>query len=604
MRARSFVAVGCWIFLSTSLHAQFTGRISVPVGGGQGNGDCSHPSMTPDGRFVAYSSMATNIAPPDGSVYSDVYVYDRLRGITRVASLADGNTSNGYSGFEETPAISADGRFVAFTSDASNLVLGDTNGKQDAFVRDMEIGRTERVSISTSGLQANGHCHGSCSISDDGRYVAFCCSATNLVPDVYGGLSVSHIYVRDRRRGTTEIIDVDLIGLPPLGHSFDPSVSADGRFVAFSSDDDYLVRHDTNRQMDVFVRDRTLGDTQLVSVTLQGDSGGHESKDPSISEDGRHVVFFSGVNDLVAGNPDAWGIFIRDLASGTTGLVAPAALRYDLDYGSTFGPPVVTSDGRYVAFSSVMPHLVPEDTNGLRDVFVVDRSTGTTERVSLAWNGAQSDAACSILSRPAISAEGRFVAFEGLATNLVPLDTNGHGDVFIRDRRSNGFTSVCEPGSAGVAACPCANPPSGPGRGCDNSAGTGGASITAAGDAYLTHDSLVFTTAGEGPGATSILFESGGFVPGGTPYGRGVDCLGGVPTKLYTRTASGGGIRVPDSAVNDLGISDLSTQLGHGITAGRSRYYAVLYRDPVPAATCGAPTPFNLTQTARIDWSF
>ena len=604
MYGRSLRCVGVLI-LATTAWGQYTGRLSVGAGGVQSTGDSSNPAITPDGRFIAYSSKATNIVPGDASVFSDVYVRDRLRGTTKVASLAaDGNNGNGYSAFEETPAISSDGRFVAFTSGASNLVPNDTNGKVDVFVRDLEVGTTERVSDSTTHVQGDDHCHPPCSISADGRYVAFCSSARNLVPDVVSIVEVAHIYVRDRQRGTTEIVDVGLDGLPAWGVGLDPSISADGRFVAFSSSDWLLVQGDSNSDEDVFVRDRLTRLTRLASVSVLGTSGNDFSHQPSLSSDGLHVAFRSNATDLVLNQPSTSGLFIRNLQSGTTEFLTPEPFRNDVDYGDTYGHPTVSGDGRWVAFSSTVRNLVAGDTNRVRDVFLLDRSSGTTERVSMTWDGVESDGWSSVISRPALSDDGRFVAFDSRAANLVPQDTNGKEDIFLRDLRPTAFTRVCDPGISGVVGCPCANPPAEYGRGCDNSASTGGATLSASGDAYTTHDGLVFTTENEPVGAASVLLQGGGFVSGGFAYGQGVLCIGGPLTRLYTREAATGGIRVPDSAAQDLSVSDRSTMLGCPVSVGRSRYYVVLYRDVVALPGCASAPRLNLTPTARVEWSF
>jgi hypothetical protein len=202
-----------------------------------------------------------------------------------------------------------------------------------------------------------------------------------------------------------------------------------------------------------------------------------------------------------------------------------------------------------------------------------------------------------------ISAAGRFVSFRSTSNNLVSGDTNGHQDVFVRDRSATGFTSLCDPGFAGVIACPCANPASGPGRGCDNSSNTGGAILSASGIAYLSTDSLVLATAGEKPTATSIVMQGNALLANDLVFGQGVRCAGGSLKRLYTKTASGGSITAPDFGVGDPTVSSRSAALGDVIQAGESRWYLVYYRDPIVLGGCLASSTFNATQTARIDWS-
>jgi len=195
------------------------------------------------------------------------------------------------------------------------------------------------------------------------------------------------------------------------------------------------------------------------------------------------------------------------------------------------------------------------------------------------------------------------VSFSSASSNFAADDTNQDFDVFVRDLQPAGFTSTCDPGVAGVMACPCGNPPAGSGRGCDNSSGTGGASLSVAGVAYVTMDSLRFTTAGEKPNALSILMQGTSAVSAGVTYGQGVRCLGGTLKRLFAKTAMGGSITAPDALVNDPTITDRSAAVGDVITAGSSRWYLVSYRDPVVLGGCPSTRTFNATQTGRIDWS-
>jgi hypothetical protein len=201
-----------------------------------------------------------------------------------------------------------------------------------------------------------------------------------------------------------------------------------------------------------------------------------------------------------------------------------------------------------------------------------------------------------------ISRDGGFVIFASHASNLVGGDTNGFEDVFVHDRNATRFTSLCDPGVGGVSACPCSNPPASTGRGCDNSSATGGASIAAAGVAYLSTDSLVFTTAGERPTATSILLQGNALAGSGVVYGQGVRCTGGVLKRLFTKAASGGSITAPDFGAGDPTVSARSAAKGDLILAGQSRLYLVFYRDPIVLGGCPAASGFNTTQTGRISW--
>ena len=237
-------------------------------------------------------------------------------------------------------------------------------------------------------------------------------------------------------------------------------------------------------------------------------------------------------------------------------------------------------------------------------MFVRDRLTGATEVASVQSSGSQGNDWSATACQAVISSDGRFVAFDSLATNLVWGDTNGKPDIFVRDRSgAPSFASLCDPGLAGVIACPCGNPPSGSGRGCDNSDGTGGASLAAAGGTYLSSDSLVFTTIGETSTATSVLLQGTSSPASGVVYGQGVRCVGGTLKRLFTKTASGGSITAPNFGAGDPTISARSAAKGIPISAGQSRWYLVFYRDPIVLGGCPSTSTFNATQTGEIAWS-
>ena len=583
-----------------------TVRASVHSGGAEVHLDSFRPSISADGRFIAFESSDAGFVAADTNGAKDVFVRDRQLGTTERVSVdsagAQGNGNSFYS------AISADGRYVAFESDTTNLVPGDTNGVSDVFVHDRQTGTTERVSVDPAGVQGNGESGtDGVSISADGRYVAFDSGASNLVPgDTNGSYD---IFVRDRVSGTTERVSVDPAGVQGNGNSYYPAISADGRYVAFISLAN-LAPGDTNGTWDVFVRDRQTGTTELASVDsagAQGNEGVGGNFGPSISTDCRYVAFYSSSNNLVSGDMNGtWDVFVRDRQTGTTELASLDSAGAQGNGFSGTQSISISADGRYVAFNSLATNLVAGDTNGKVDIFVRDRQTGTTERVSVDSAGVEGN---SYSDYTAISADGRYVALESLASNLVSGDTNGAYDIFVRDRNAAGLTSMCEPGESGVIPCPCRNPPSGPGRGCDNSSATGGASLAASGIAYLSMDSLVFTTNGEKPAAVSVLLQGTTVVSSGVVYGRGVRCIASALTPLYTKTATGGSITAPDFSAGDPTVSARSAALGDMIQPGQSRWYFVIYRDPLGACprssqpiASGIHT-FNVTQTGRIDWS-
>jgi Tol biopolymer transport system component len=274
-----------------------TRRVSVSSGV-EGNGASYEPSISADGRFLAFSSDATNLVGGDVNGVSDVFMRDRktgaTKGVTVIATGVEGDRAS------YTPSISADGRFVAFFSNASNLVDGDTNDETDVFVWDRKAGTTKRVSVNFAGVEGNAGSLGP-SISADGRFVAYSLNASNLVGgDANGGRDV---FVRDRKNHTTKRMSVSSAGVEGNGASYTPSISADGRFVAYSSNASNLVGGDANGGRDVFVRDRKNHTTRRVSVSSAGtEANGNSFGRPSISAAGRFVAFDSGASNLVGGD--------------------------------------------------------------------------------------------------------------------------------------------------------------------------------------------------------------------------------------------------------------------------------------------------------------
>jgi Tol biopolymer transport system component len=320
------------------------------------------------------------------------------------------------------PAISADGRFVAFSSAASNLVAGDTNGVDDAFVRDRQAGTTTRVSVAP-GAEANGGSY-SPSISADGRYLTFLSDATNLVA---GDTNVSRDV--DRQTATTTRASVDSAGVQADLDSFTPMISADGRFVAFTTFADNLVPEDLNESSDVFVRDLRSNMTTRVSEYQGGFEADFDNLRPSISADGRFVAFDSDAANLAWGDTnDAFDVFVKDRQTDLLTRVSVDDAGAEANGDSV--RPALSPDGRFVAFYSEAPNLVSGDTNGATDVFVHDRRSGATKRVSLAPGGGEANGDSV---RPALSADGRLVAFESDASNLVAGDSNHFTDVFLND---------------------------------------------------------------------------------------------------------------------------------------------------------------------------
>ncbi|HUH08154.1 MAG TPA: hypothetical protein VML96_10150, partial [Egibacteraceae bacterium] len=322
-------------------------------------------------------AMASGLAASMVSITSAPVLAVEPQGTERVSVHTDGTQGN-LDSFDA--AVSADGRYVAFDSESMNLVAGDTNAKFDVFVHDRDTGATERISVHSDGTQGNSESF-SRAISADGRYVVFDSAATNLVP---GDTNAEHdVFVHDRDTGTTERISVRSNGAQGNGHSSAGAVSADGRFVAFHSLATNLIDGDTNAERDVFVHDRATGATQRVSIASDGAQSDANSGEPAMSADGRLVAFQSEASNLVAGDTNGvFDIFVHDRATGATERVSVGS---DGAQGDGLSLNAATSaDGRFVAFDSAATNLVTGDTNALFDVFLHDRWTGATERVSIA----------------------------------------------------------------------------------------------------------------------------------------------------------------------------------------------------------------------------
>lgn len=410
--------------VSPSLLEGVTTLVSIASDGTQGNKLSYHPSISADGRYIAFESNASNLVANDTNGDPDVFVYDRLTGQTRrVSRASNGTQGNNGSG---TPAISADGLTVAFVSAATNLASVDTNGVNDVFVHEQETGKTKRVSVATNGAQGDGASQEP-SISSDGRLVAFSSEATNLVSGDTNG--VQDIFIHNQAKGETKRISLSSSGAQGNELSRHACISADGRYVAFESAASNLVNGDTNGSFDIFVHERGSGVTRRVSIASDGTQGKKSSINPSISADGRYVAFESNANNLVSEDTNIYAdVFVHDRLTGETTRVSIASNGTQGNEDSR--SPAISADGRYVAFASAASNLVSGDANSSVDIFIHDRVTRQTRRVSVASDGTEANL---YSKEPVISASGIYIAFESYASNLVSGDTNGAGDVFLHD---------------------------------------------------------------------------------------------------------------------------------------------------------------------------
>jgi Tol biopolymer transport system component len=434
---------GLTLAIPAVLAAQSIQRASVGPHGEDATGASFGAVISADGRWLAFSSSANDLVPGDVNSDVDLFVRDLVAGVTDFAVLdSGGHQAVGWSG---SPSLSADGQWLLFTSASANLVAGDTNGCSDVFLRDRLLGVNERVTLTWDQSEPNRDCsspypHG---LSADLRRVVFSSNAQNLVPDktTWWG----DVFVRDRVLGTTVRVSTPWNGGEADSVSYACSISGDGRCVLLSSAATNLVPGDTNGCNDVFLRDLGLGTIERVNLTYLGleANAGAYSAWPSF--DARFVFFDSDATDLVANDQNgATDVFARDRWLATTRRVSVTALG-----GETNGyswSPAITPDGRFFAFTSSATNLAAGDTNAHDDVYLHDGLTGASVRVSLGGHGMQGDEFCDYAT---ISSDARYVAFESTASNLVPGDDNRERDVFVVDRGPARIATYCAATTSG-----------------------------------------------------------------------------------------------------------------------------------------------------------
>lgn len=398
----------------------FFERASLTSTNGQTMGGAAFPDVSSDGSVVSFQSEGSDLVPNDTNMRSDVFVRDRTSGVTERVSVssmgAEGNNTS------SRPVISGNGRFVAFVSGATNLVTGDTNGVNDVFVYDRTNDTIERVSVDSAGNEGNGT-SGPPAISDDGRYVAFPSSATNLAAGGFGG-----VYLRDRQTDTTIRVSVDGGGNPVNGQASTVAISGNGQVVAFDFTTP-ILGSDTNGDDDIYVRDLSNNTTEIVSVDNAGNEGNGASNEPSLSQDGRYVSFESEATDLVANDTNGSNdVFVYDRTNDTVELASR-------DSAGTIGNDPsgegrLSDDARFVTFSSTATNLVAGDTNGRDDIFVRDRMTNQVSRVSVNLQGTESDQHNQDAN---ISGDGKVIVFQTDSDLLITGDTNGVSDIVARN---------------------------------------------------------------------------------------------------------------------------------------------------------------------------
>ncbi|MCE9594252.1 MAG: hypothetical protein K8S98_08660 [Planctomycetes bacterium] len=513
MRSSACCALLAVLFAPDAL-AQVTTRVSVSTPGFAGDDQSLEPSLSADGRFVAFSSWSTGLVVGDTNGVRDVFVHDRLNGSLQRASV----TSSGAEahGTSESPSLSRDARFVAFESYANDLVPNDSNGRIDVFVRDLVAGTTECVSRNALGATSNGPSNWA-AISGDGRFVAFTSEATDLVA---GNPAFSiQVFVRDRVTGAIELASRAGSGAIGDGNCIDrPALSADGRFVAFASWGANLVANDTNVTCDVFVRDRIAGTTERVSVSSTQAEADSSTRWPAITADGRYVAFMGPTSNLFFPDHNTKDdVFRRDRLLGTTICASITPGFSTGDQWSRF--PSISDDGKSIAFVTVSSDILPGDVPGTIDGALRDLNTGTTSKLDFVWNGASPAPVAGLC---VLSGDARVAAFQSADPGYVLDDVNTVSDVFAVER----FARATPPYAVYCSAKTNST-------GCTPRIGASGvASLT-------TLDSLRIVAIGVRPAKNGMLIWSGGVAA--LPFGGGTLCVQAPLKRTKVQKAGGSG---------------------------------------------------------------
>lgn len=446
---RSVLFLTAGLAVAWNATAQVSQRVSVDsagMSGGAGEAS-SRAAISSDGRYVAFASQA-RLAPGDTNAWSDVYVHDRISGVTLLASHASGGSANGPS---SSPDLSSDGRYVVFQSQATNLVSNDADDTtEDVFVFDRVSGLVMLEDVTHLGTVCGDSCTAP-RISGDGRFVIFDSAAATLVPGDTNGFR--DVFLRDRQLSTIVRVSTSSSSTEGNGDSFAGDLSDDGGRVAFTSQATNFASGDVNSEQDVFVRDVGTGSTTLVSVSTGGVPANGRSAGVSISGNGVRVAFWSAASNLVVGDSNIFDdVFVRDLTAGTTVLVdrvvgsgTPSTM-WNQPHSS------LSTDGSRVVFAAQDRLDVSLDTNTEMDVYLRDLTTNQTILVSRG-NGSGSFSYAKGGTTPAISGDGLHVASEN-ANAYVPDDTNAALDVHVRDL-ANVYTTIGRHCTAGVTSHGC-----------------------------------------------------------------------------------------------------------------------------------------------------
>lgn len=570
-----------------------TSRMSLDRLDEDPNGDCRLPAISADGHFIVFESDANDLVYGDTNGFSDIFVVHVFGGDIEMISWS--NTGGATDGDSDHASISGDGRYVVFESVASNLVGGDGNGVRDVFRYDRELDVMKRVSVANTGADGNGSSgqgglYKGSAVSGDGQRVVFQSFASNLV----GGDTnmATDIFVYDAVTDSVSIASLSVIGpgaVPANGTSQDPDISADGAYVAFASYANNLVSSDTNGENDIFVVDLSNLAAVRATVAMIGTQVDGSSWKPRLSADGNEVAYESHATTLVPNDTNA--VIDTFLFDRTAYTVERVSLTWDNQEANNYCYHAsISADGTRVSFTSAASNLVPSGS-GVQNVYVRDRWGSDTERWGEDSAGGTGFAGSNDSS---LTADGFKMAFMSLSP-LVPADTNNMKDVYLRYCGPTA-TPFC-PGVGNL--CPCGNGGTG-GAGCENSAGQGGGLLTATGLPSVYLDSVTLHVSGLPPQAPILFFQAINELNygSGIAFGDGLRCAGGALLRLRVKIASGSG-----TAAYGYGIgSDVPISIRGLVPAiGGTFRYQGWYRDIVPGFC--TIDEFNLTNGLRIDWA-
>lgn len=580
------VSTATLAFVSVSLAQSSTCstiRGSLTSTGQECNSQTYSAVIAPGGEYLAFTTNATNVVPSGPTSGVALYVRNLATGETRLVSVLP---------LIDTLAILPD---LSFSSNGQLLAYDARINHSQVFVYDW-------TSAASTVIYGNPNYHAVAAwISPSGRFVSYARAVIN------GGSG--DVYLYDRVLDVHVQASVDNAGVPGnsdsgmtleskalVPTSMGTAVSDDGRYVVFSSFASNLGGASPTAT-NVFVHDFATATTSCVNVGVNGVPVGGGFTYPRMSADGGSVSFISFFTNsaLLPGVPtNAAHAWVRNLASSTTELLTVLPNGAPAPTSSQIVAPVLSNNGRTAAFGSSAAGLVTGQAPGL-NVFVRDRLAHTTEIVNRSTSG---QPVAGIVSGHSITGDGSSATFISTNGSVVPNDTNGFADAFVRSC-TIAPTPFCF-GDGSGAACPCGNSGT-PGHGCENSASTGGAILSATGQSSLSADTLTLVSSSELPNALSIPSQGTAMI-NAVFFGDGLRCAGGALKRLYKENASGGVLSVPQAG--DLSISARSAQLGDVIASGTTRYYYTYYRDPSMTFCANPPgNTWNVTNNLAVVWT-